>query len=70
MVFGLVELFQATGEVEWLDWADTLQQPHGRAVLGRRVGWMVQHDRRGPRSSCASRRTTTARSRRPARSRL
>ncbi len=26
MVFGLVELFQATGEVEWLDWADTLQQ--------------------------------------------
>ncbi len=26
MVFGLVELFQATGEIEWLDWADTLQQ--------------------------------------------
>jgi uncharacterized protein len=26
MAFGLLELFQATGEVEWLDWADTLQQ--------------------------------------------
>jgi uncharacterized protein YyaL (SSP411 family) len=26
MAFGLLELFQATGEVEWLDWAETLQR--------------------------------------------
>jgi uncharacterized protein len=24
--FGLLELFQASGEIEWLDWADTLQR--------------------------------------------
>ena len=26
MIFGLLELFQADGDLEWLDWADTLQQ--------------------------------------------
>ena len=33
-IWGVLELFEATGAAEWLEWAITLQSASGRAVLG------------------------------------
>ena len=52
--FGLLELFQADGDVRWLAWADALQEALDRALLGRGERRMVQHDgRRSDRAAAA-----------------
>ena len=43
--FGLLELFQADGNVRWLAWADALQDVARSPVLGRGERRLVQHDR-------------------------
>ena len=47
LIWGLLELFQASGDATWLEWALALQAATGRKILGSGRWWLVQHDRRG-----------------------
>ena len=68
LVWGLLELFQTSGDIEWLDWAIGAPGPAGRALLGRGGGAAGSRPRAAiPPCCCGSRKNTTARSRRPAR---
>ena len=47
LIQGLLDLYEASFEVEWLSWAIRLQEPAGRTVLGR-GGRRLFLDRRRP----------------------
>ncbi len=47
LIFGLLELFSASGDPQWLEWGDRAAETAGRALLGRLERRMVQHDRQG-----------------------
>ena len=47
LIFGLLELFQASGDPQWLEWAIELQARQDELFWDDVERRMVQHDRQG-----------------------